>query len=229
MSNNNGIPATVGLIMDGNGRWAKNNGLKRGEGHTKGIENMIKITAHAFEVGVKNMVCYGLSTENLSRPEEEINHIYDLVIKVFDIFVTVFSRLKACVKYIGDLDRLPEAVRESMKRSENALNKFEGRGRTIYVAIAYGSRKEIVSAVNRAIALGKPVDEDSFLNMLEMPEEPELIIRTGGESRLSNFLLYQSSYSELYFSDKYFPDFDNSDFDEALAWYAKRSRRHGQI
>lgn len=223
------IPGSVGLIMDGNGRWAEGRGLTRKEGHTAGIYKMISIVAHAFSRGVNNMICYGLSTENLERPKEEIEHIYNLMIEVFDLFVSTFSKIKACVKYIGNTAALPQAVRESMERSQKALGAFAPYGKTIYIAVAYGSRREITEAVNYAVSRGERVTEESFLSMLGMPLEPELIIRTGGEHRLSNFLLYQASYSELYFSDKLFPDFTEEDFNEALLWFRGRKRRFGLV
>ncbi|MCM1438912.1 MAG: polyprenyl diphosphate synthase [Roseburia sp.] len=223
------VPETVGLIMDGNGRWAKKNGKRRMEGHTKGILNMISLCSHAFDRGVKNMVCYGLSTENLKRPVQEVEHIYKLVVGAFDLFVTTFTKQQACVKYIGNTDILPAEVCASMERCEKELSKFRNSGRTIYIGIAYGSRHEMVSAINRAVERGEKVTEEKFLSMLGMPLEPQLIIRTGGEKRLSNFLLYQASYSELYFSDKMFPDFGDADFDQALSWYAERNRRYGLV
>ena len=142
---------------------------------------------------------------------------------------TADSGIRASVKYIGNIGVLPAAVQESMKRSEQALSKFQSSGKTIFVAVAYGSRHEIIDAVNSAVREGKPVSEESFLSSLSMPLEPELIIRTGGERRLSNFLLYQVSYSELYFSKKLFPDFTNKDLDKAFKWYSRRNRKFGLI
>ena len=223
------VPETVGLIMDGNGRWAKKQNGHRTEGHTKGIYHMISLVAHAFERGVKSVVCYGLSTENLSRPREEVEHIHRLMIEVFDFFVEKFTAIGACVRYIGKLDALPDVVRDSMQRAERALERFAQNGKTLYVAVAYGSRHEIVEAINAAVERGQRVSEESFLAMLSMPLEPDLIIRTGGEKRLSNFLLYQASYSELYFSSKLFPDFSAEDFDRALSWYGRRKRRFGGL
>lgn len=223
------IPHTLGLIMDGNGRWAKQHSLDRKDGHTEGIYRMISLVAHAFSRGVSNMICYGLSTENLERPKEEVEHIYQLMIDIFDLFVTTFSKMRASVKYIGKLDALPDPVRRSMLRSEVALSEFASSGRTIYIAVAYGSRHELIETINAAIQKGESVTEKSFLSMLSMPLEPELIIRTGGEQRLSNFLLYQASYSELYFSPKLFPEFTEEDFDEALVWYQGRHRRFGLV
>lgn len=223
------IPQTVGLIMDGNGRWSKKRNRSRLEGHTMGIHNMISLIAHAFECGVKNIICYGLSTENLKRPEEEVKHIYELIIQVFDLFISTFSKIQACVKYVGNTEALPSAIQESIKKTEAALSKYESSGRVIYIAIAYGSWFEITKAVNAAVERGEPVTPKSFLSLLDIPLQPELIIRTGGEQRLSNFLLYQASYSELYFTKKLFPDFSKRDMDKAFKWFQKRNRRFGLI
>lgn len=223
------FPRNVGLIMDGNGRWAIKHHKHRIEGHTKGIYNMISLVAHAFGCGVKNIICYGLSTENLERPKEEVEHIYKLMLDVFELFVTTFSKIQASVKYIGNLQALPEAVRESMKKSEEALNKFSASGKVLYVAVAYGSRNEIVNAIHKLDKENKVVTEESILSELSVPIEPDLVIRTGGERRLSNFLLYQVSYSELYFSNKFFPDFTYKDMNKAFRWFSRRHRRFGLI
>lgn len=229
MLNLQNLPKTVGLIMDGNGRWAQQRNSPRTEGHTAGIRKMIELAIHAFHCGVNNVVCYGLSTENLNRPKQEVEHIYKLVIDIFDTFTALFRQERACVKYVGNLNSLPAPVLASINRAEETLKEFENCGRTLYVAIAYGSRSEIVRAVNTAVERGIFVTEQDFLSLLDFPTEPELIIRTGGERRLSNFLLYQASYAELYFSDKLFPDFTKEDFDSALEWFSERKRRHGLI
>ena len=223
------IPQTIGIILDGNGRWAEKNGLNRIEGHTRGIVNLVKIADDAFDLGVKTVVCYGLSTENLFRERVEVEHIYKLVIDAFEMFVKTFTARQACVKYIGDMSKIPEPVLKSMKRAEEALKPFGNSGRTIYIGIAYGSRNEIVSAVNSLVERGQKTTEKDFLSELAAPIEPELIIRTGGEKRLSNFLLYQCSYSELYFSKKLFPEFERADLEKALRAYSRRERRYGVI
>ena len=223
------LPKNIGLIMDGNGRWAMSRTDNRLAGHAAGIKNMISLVEHAFARGVENIVCYGLSTENLLRPKNEVDHIYDLVIGIYDYFISVFNKIGACVKYVGNLSALPKEVQASLKRSEDALDKFSGNGKTLYVAIAYGGRFDIISAVNAAVEKGEQVTEEQFMSMLSVPIEPDLIIRTGGEQRLSNFLLYQASYSELYFSDKMFPDFGNDDLDKALEWFASRKRNYGTV
>lgn len=223
------VPENIGLIMDGNGRWAQQLGLSRTEGHTKGIENMIRLLTHAFSGGVKTATCFALSTENMKRDKAELDHILSLIGKVFDYFVSVFSKIQVSISYVGNLDLIPQEIRNHMKRTEDALRVYQDSGKILYVCIAYGGRDEIIRAVNTAVRNGKEVSEKDFLSMLSVPVEPDLIIRTGGEKRLSNFLLYQGSYAELYFSNKMFPDFTVEDLEEAFLWYANRKRKYGLV
>lgn len=223
------VPKTLAIILDGNGRYAERNGKKRYEGHTDGIINLINIMHAAFELGVENLICYGLSTENLFREKVEVNHIFELMVDVYHRFVDVAKQDEAYVEYIGDIDRLPLPVKASIKKSQSALKEFKGGKHTLYCCVAYGGRHEIVEAINKAIDEKKHVDEATFLSSLSVPLEPELLIRTGGEQRLSNFLLYQISYSELYFSDKLFPEFNKEDLIKAFEWYEGRDRRFGLI
>ena len=229
MLNKSTVPKSIGLIMDGNGRWAEEKGLPRKEGHTEGIANMLRLACKAFELGVNNFVCYSLSTENLGREKDEIDHILNLVIQYEDVFVGLCKKYQVAVKYVGRLELLPPDVLESLKRNEDTLSEFLPMGRVMYIAIAYGGRAEITDAVNRAIKSGTAVTESSFLELLDLPAELDLVIRTGGERRLSNFFLYQASYAELYFSDKYFPDFSEDDLCEALSWFLSRKRRYGLV
>ena len=215
--------------MDGNGRWATERGLSRKDGHTKGIANMIELAVHAFSLGAESFVCYSLSTENLKRDKDELSHILGLIIKYFDTFIEICRKHRSAARYIGNLELLPPEIRASIARTEETLSEFSGEGRTMYIAIAYGSRDEIVRAVNNAVREGRSVDEKSFLSSLMLPVDLDLVIRTGGERRLSNFFLYQSSYAELYFSDKYFPDFTGEDLKEAVDWFASRNRRYGLL
>lgn len=215
--------------MDGNGRWAQAQNKPRLEGHTQGILTMTELIAHAFDKGVENIMCYGLSTENLSRPQAELSHIFELMIEIYGKFVEMMIEKQASVVYVGNLDVLPAPVRASMQKAQAMLSRFEGSGRTAYIGVAYGSRNEIVNAINTAVDKGERVTEDGFLSALDVPVNLDLIIRTGGEHRLSNFMLYQASYAELYFSDKFFPEFTDADMDEAFDWYAGRKRRFGKI
>ena len=229
MSEEKRIPKNVGVIMDGNGRWATLRELPRYFGHTKGMLNMLKMIVDIFELGAENVACYSLSTENLNRDKAEVTHILNLVLKYFDKFIETCQEHKICAKMVGNLDLFPQEVKESLLKTQSILSEFEGMGRTVYVAVAYGSRDEIVSAINNAIKKGEEVTEESFLKSLYLPLDLDLIIRTGREQRLSNFFLYQASYAEIYFSDKYYPDFDKNDLIEIFDWYAKRKRRYGLV
>lgn len=225
----NKIPLHVGLIMDGNGRWAKKRLMPRSYGHNAGMNAMIDVAEHAKEAGVKYLTVYTLSTENLSRPQEELDGLYGLFRKYFTKNVQKLYAKGAGVRVIGDISVLPEDVQTLLINGEK--NSPEGCGFTLVFAINYGSRSELIRAVNLAVERGEKVDENTFSTYLYtygLPD-PDLIIRTGGEMRLSNFLTYQAAYSELYFTNVLFPDFDAKEFDKALEDYAKRERRFGKI
>ena len=222
------IPESVGLIMDGNGRWMKNQGRSRLEGHTYGIRNMTHLICHMLDRGVKNIVCYGLSTENLRRPKEEVDHIYQLIIDMYTPFINMMEEKQCQVKYVGDLDALPSFVRESIMQVEQRLSRFSSNSKCVYIGIAYGGRNEIIRTLS-LIKDEKFLTEELVLSKLSVPHNLDLIIRTGGEHRLSNFMLYQSAYAELYFSDKLFPEFTELDVDEAFSWYGTRKRRFGLL
>lgn len=226
---NSKIPAHVGLIMDGNGRWAKKRLLPRKAGHKAGMDAMIKLADYAKKRGVKYLTVYTLSTENLSRPEDELEGLFNLFRKYFKENVKKLYARNSAVKIIGDLSALPADVAEIVSLGEK--NSPEGADFTLVFAINYGSRAEILRAVNLAVEGGKKLDEGEFSSLLYTGgiPSPDLIIRTGGEIRLSNFLMYQSAYSELYFTDVLFPDFDEKQFDKALQNYAARERRFGKI
>lgn len=218
----------LAIIMDGNGRWAEQRGLPRNDGHTAGIRRMLSLTSHAFDKGVRSVICYSLSTENLARAKEEVDHIFTLIPQYADMFVSACQKLGVAVRFVGDLSLLPEEVRGSMANTEQRTQSCSTENKTLYVAVAYGSRAEIVNAVNAAVAKGQPVTEQDFLQSLYYSVEPDLVVRTGGRHRLSNFALYQLSYAELYFSDKLFPDFSEDDLDAALDYYADVERTFGK-
>lgn len=228
MSEERRIPRHVGLIMDGNGRWAEAKGLPRTAGHTRGVQNMMTLAAHAFDVGVTTFTCYSLSTENLHREAGEVAHILSLVLSAFDEFLALCHQKRIAVKYVGQLSLLPEDIRTALAKTEAATAVYAEAGRTMFIAIAYGGRAELTDACNRAVLAGTPVTEESFLASLSLPYALDLIIRTGGERRLSNFFLYQAAYAELFFSDLLFPDFDCAALDGAFAEYACRTRRFGR-
>ena len=223
------LPLHVGIIMDGNGRWAKQRGKLRALGHRAGMNRIITLADHARDIGIKYLTLYTLSTENLSRPKEELDGLFGLFRKYFKSNVKKLYKKNARVKIIGDKSALPEDIRHLLEESEK--NSPEGATFTLIFAINYGSRAEIINAVNRAVEKGEKVDKDSFSSLLytDGVPDPDLIIRTGGEKRLSNFLMYQAAYAELYFTDVLFPDFSDEELDKAIKDYAARERRFGKI
>lgn len=223
------LPLHVGVIMDGNGRWAKKRLLPRKLGHKSGMERMIGLSEHAKKSGVKYLTVYVMSTENLvRRPEDEIEGLFGLIRKYFTAQAEKLYARGSGIKIIGDISALPEDIVKILTDAENASPANPVF--TLVFAINYGGRREIISAVNRAVERGEKVTEENFARLLYTAEipDPDLIIRTGGESRLSNFLTYQSAYAELYFTDVLFPDFSDAEFDRAIAAYAARDRRFGR-
>ena len=225
----NNLPLHVGIIMDGNGRWAKKRLQPRAFGHRAGMNRMISLAEHARDIGIKYLTVYTLSPENLSRPQEELDGLFGLFRKYFKTNVKKLYKKNSRVKIIGDITALPEDIQQLLKESEE--NSPKDGDFTLVFAINYGSRAEIVNAVNRAIEAGEKVDAKSLSSLLYTDgiPDPDLIIRTGGEIRLSNFLMYQAAYAELYFTDVLFPDFSDEEFDKAIGNYAGRNRRFGNI
>lgn len=222
------IPRHVAIIMDGNGRWAKKRLMPRSFGHKQGMERMIGLMERAFDLGVEYITVYALSTENLKRPQEELNGLFDLFRNHFQEYMSRVCARGVRLRAVGDVSLLPDDVQKILRQSEEDTAQFVGKG--INVAVAYGARDEIVHAVNRAVERGEKVTEESFSRLLytgEVPD-PDLIIRTGKEVRLSNFLLYQAAYAELYFSEKMFPDFSDKELDKAIVEYSRRTRRFGK-
>lgn len=223
------MPAHVGLIMDGNGRWAKKRLLPRSAGHKAGIKRMIALAEKAKSMGVRYLTVYALSTENFSRPQDELDGLYSLIKKYFMGEVEKLINGGAALKVIGDLSLLPQDVREVV---ENGVKKSPEKAEfTFVIALGYGSRREIVQAANRAVEQGNKVTEQSFASLIytDGVPDPDLIIRTGGEMRLSNFLLWQAAYAEFYFTDVLFPDFTDKKFEKAIYDYSSRERRFGGV
>ena len=222
------IPRHIAVIMDGNGRWAKKRLLPRSVGHKYGMDRMIGMMEHAFDVGVEYITVYALSTENLKRPQEEVEGLMNLLRNHFKDCLRRVCARGVRLRILGDLSLLPDDVQKVLRESEAETAHYEGKG--VNVALAYGARDEIVHAVNAAIARGEMVTEESFAKLLYTADvpDPDLIIRTGKEVRLSNFLMYQAAYAELYFTDKMFPDFTDKELDKAIEEYARRTRRFGK-
>ncbi len=215
--------------MDGNGRWAQKRMLPRSAGHSAGMKRMIALVKKAEKMGVKYFTAYALSTENLSRPREELEKLYSLIKDYFTVNVNKLLASGKAVKVIGNLSLLPSDV-SAMIEKEVAKSP-DSAPFTFVLALGYGAREELVRAVNAAVRLGEEVDEKSFASRLYTGgiPDPDFIIRTGGELRLSNFLLWQAAYTELYFTDVLFPDFSEKKFEKAIEEYSRRVRRFGKI
>lgn len=222
------IPRHIAIIMDGNGRWAKKRLMPRSYGHQNGFNRMVGLLEHAFELGVEYVTVYALSTENLKRPKEELEGLFDIVRKHFVEYMKKFGERGVRVRAVGDLSKLPCDVRELVEQAERETARHQGKG--VNIALCYGSRDEIVRAVNLAVEKGEKVTEESFASLLYTAglPDPDLMIRTGKEQRLSNFLLYQSAYTEFYFSDKMFPEFSDKDLEDAILDFSSRTRRFGK-
>lgn len=227
------IPAHIAIIMDGNGRWAKARGMNRSMGHQQGVVAVREITEAASNLGVKFLTLYTFSTENWNRPVEEVAALMSLILTSLE--EELFMRNNVRLKIIGDLTRVPDHVKESILRCEK--NTSVNTGMTMVVALSYSSKWEITQAVRniaQEAAEGKisldDIDDkmiDQHLATAFMPD-PELLIRTGGEVRLSNYLLWQCAYSELYFCDTFWPDFDTEALCQAIWHYQNRERRFGK-
>lgn len=221
-------PKHIALIMDGNGRWAKSRLMPRTYGHTRGMERISSIAMRAKSVGAEYLTVYALSSENLiKRPKDELEGLFNLIREYFTNEVEKLYDVGAGIKVIGDLTPLPCDVRELLEAGEK--NSPNNATFTLVFAVNYGARGEIARAANAAIERGEKVDEKTFGEFLYTAgiPDPDLIIRTGGETRLSNFLLYQAAYSELYFTKALFPDFTAKHLDKAISDYLKRGRRYG--
>ncbi|THE13209.1 isoprenyl transferase [Enterococcus hirae] len=234
------IPQHVAIIMDGNGRWAQNRRLPRVAGHKEGMETVKKVTKKASRIGVKVLTLYAFSTENWKRPKDEVNFLMQLPVDFFDTFVPELIKENVKVQVMGYEDLLPKHTQDAVFRAIEQTK--DNTGMILNFALNYGSRAEIITAVQ---AIGEKIkeeqltieqiDETLFADHLMtgfLPQElrdPELVIRTSGEERISNFLLWQIAYSELYFTKALWPDFDGTHLEEAIASYQNRDRRFGGV
>lgn len=227
------IPKHVAIIMDGNGRWAKARGLARSMGHQQGVETVRNIATTASNLGIKYLTLYTFSTENWNRPSNEVATLMSLIL--MSLQEELFDKNNARCRIIGDITRLPKEVQISLLRLQEHTSKYNGM--TMVLALNYSSRWELTETTKRIVRQVKenllteadvtPEVIDHELATSFMPA-PELLIRTGGELRLSNYLLWQSAYTELYFCDTFWPDFDNEEFFKALVEYQHRERRFGK-
>ena len=230
---NTRIPQHIALIMDGNGRWASERGKERSFGHQAGVDTVRRITSECVRLGVKFLTLYTFSTENWSRPADEISALMGLVLSSLED--EIFMKNNVRFQVIGDMGRLPQEVQQKLR--ETMEHTAHNTAMTMVVALSYSSRweltkaaRELAQAVKAGTLQPEDIDENLIGGGLEtafMPD-PELLIRTGGEVRVSNFLLWQIAYSELYFCDTYWPDFDEQDLHRAIASYQARQRRFGK-
>lgn len=222
-------PKHIGIIMDGNGRWAKARGKERSFGHKAGSDNVDRIVTYAFNNGIETLTLYAFSCENWQRPANEVAELMRLLEVYFKKFIKKVQKNDVRLVVIGDIsvlsDKLCKIITDGMKKTEN------NRSHVLNIAVNYGARQEICYAVNKLISENKPVTVEGISENLYTAfcGEPDLIIRTGGELRLSNFMLYQGAYSELYFTDVLWPDFSEKDFETALSSFAERHRRFGKV
>lgn len=226
------IPVHVAIIMDGNGRWAQQRGLPRTEGHRAGVENMRRVLEGAVEFDIKVMTVYAFSTENWGRPEEEVRGLLRIFEEVITREVTELHKNGVKLRHLGSLEGISDNLKQAV-RSAIELTQHNERI-TLNIAFNYGGRAEILHAIKQMIADHVPpqrVDEklfESYLYTAGVPD-PDLIIRTAGEMRLSNFLIWQSAYAEYYTTPTYWPDFDKKELYQALLAFSQRQRRFGKL
>jgi undecaprenyl diphosphate synthase len=232
------LPAHVGIVMDGNGRWAKQRGLSRTEGHAEGEEALFDVVEGGIEVGLRWLTVYAFSTENWKRPKTEVRYLMGFNRRLLQRRRDHLHARGVRIRFMGRRDdwRVPRPVRREMEEAERLTRS--NAGMTFTIAFNYGGRTEVVDAVRRLIAdhdagrlSGERLTNDSIASRLYFPDmpDPDLIIRTSGEQRISNFLLWQAAYSELWFTPVLWPDFDREVLYEAIRDYQKRSRRFGGV
>ncbi|MDD7305809.1 MAG: isoprenyl transferase [Peptoniphilaceae bacterium] len=226
------IPDHVAIILDGNGRWAKKRNKPRTYGHKIGADNVVDIALYAKDRGVKYLTLYAFSTENWKRPEKEVSYLMRLLFKFIETKINLLIENNVKLNILGDISRLPDFARKSCIEAMEKTKNYDGL--YLNMALNYGGRADIVRAVKAIVKEGieaKAIDEATISNHLytkSMPD-PDLMIRTGGDFRISNFLIYQLAYTELYFTPVLWPDFTKEEFDLALEDFSRRDRRYGGV
>lgn len=234
ISNQGKTPRHVAIIMDGNGRWAQQRGLDRSEGHAEGVKTVRRITEAASKSGIGYLTLYTFSTENWNRPKEEVDALMHLIVIAIERETPDLIKNNVRLTMIGDMGRMPREARERLERCMSDTSHCTGL--TLVLALSYSSRWEIIEACRKLAAEAKSgeidvekIDDAAFSSRLSTSDipDPDLLIRTGGDMRISNFLLWQIAYSELYFTPTYWPDFSEADFQAAIDAYTGRQRRFG--
>jgi len=230
----NGVPAHIGIIMDGNGRWAQERGFVRTQGHLEGLKAAKRIVKAASDLGVKYLTLYAFSTENWKRASEEVSFIMELVKQYLRAEFDFYKKNKIRIRYTGDFDKLPNDIQDEISASLKDTEDFEGM--QVILAVNYGGRDEIVRAFRRYASASSicdltQIEEENIASYLDNPDvpDPDLLIRSAGEYRISNFLLWQSAYSEIYVDKKYWPDWEKQDLEEAIDNFRRRNRRYGGV
>lgn len=228
MNDAHSIPKCIGIILDGNRRWAKENGLPSFEGHRRGMDNVEPIVRAARDMGVRHIVMYAFSTENWNRSKEEVSYLMEIFESMARERLVKLSEERIAVRFVGQRERFSKSLQDAMHKAEEK-NPVDP-ALTLWICISYGGRAEIVQAARAIAESNQAITEESLskhLWTMGMPD-PDLIIRTGGVQRLSNFLLWQGSYSELFFLKTYWPAFTKADLESVLGEYATRERRLGK-
>lgn len=230
------IPNHVAIILDGNGRWAKSKGMPRNYGHVQGAKTVEVICEEAYRMGIQYLTVYAFSTENWNRPKDEVDALMSLLRNYMKTCLRTAAKNNMCVRIIGEKSRLDDDIRKRMEQLEEATK--DNTGLHFQIAINYGGRDEIVRAVRKLVGdamqgnlSAEDITEDTISNALDtcgLPE-PDLLIRTCNEQRISNFLLWQLAYTELYFTPVAWPDFSKEELEKAVAAYNKRDRRYGLV
>lgn len=228
-----GIPKNVAIIMDGNGRWAKAKGLPRTAGHKQGANNVRDIALACNELGIEKLILYAFSTENWKRPEDEVGFLCKLPGIFFNMFIKELMEKNIRVTFAGELNRFPQDTQDVINKAVSMTGK--NTGLELCLAINYGSRRELLLGIQRyadEVAKGireNDLDEEGLSEYLMVPEEIDLMIRTSGEQRISNYLLWQIAYAELIFTPVAWPDFDKKELERCIAEYQNRDRRFGGL
>ena len=229
MSNNLKIPTHLAIIMDGNGRWAKERGLNRTAGHEEGAKTVRKITQYCSDLGIKYLTIYAFSTENWERPKLEVEFLMKLLERYLKKELEVYLKNNVKFKAIGDLNRFSNSLQKTIFETEKKTAHCTGL--TQVIALNYGSKNEIIRAIKKLNDQKLEVTEENLESCLDTAGmgDVDVLIRTSGEVRLSNYLLWQNAYAEMFFTQTYWPDFNESELDDILSDFAKRERRFGGI
>jgi len=227
--NNETLPIHIAIIMDGNGRWAKEKGLNRTAGHEEGAKVVRNLTTHCSDIGIKYLTLYAFSTENWSRPKLEVEFLMKLLERYFKSELPIYLENNVKFKAIGDLSKFSKKLQNIIKETEEKTKHSSGL--TQVLALNYGSRDEITRSVKRVIKNDLEITEENINNHLDTQDMPDvdLLIRTSGEVRISNYLLWQSAYAEMFFTKTYWPEFDKNELDDIISDFHRRERRFGGI